>query len=85
MKRLTHKQADVLRFLSTYMAANDRAPSVREICAAFGFKSTTAARGHLLALEQRGCITRTVYHPRGLELTDAAKAFVARTSGKAAA
>ena len=85
MKRLTHKQADVLRFLATYIEANDRAPSVREICAAFGFKSTTAARGHLLALETRGCLTRIVYHPRGIDLTEAAKAFVARTSGKAAA
>ncbi len=84
MTRITNQQAGILRFIARRLDEAGQAPTVREICAAFGFTSSNAARCHLLALERKGCLTRQLYFPRGLALTDAARAFVAHPVERAA-
>lgn len=79
MRVITHQQGEVLRFIARTITGTGQAPTVREICAAFGFTSSNGARSHLLALERRGCITRQLFYPRGIALTDAAQAFVAHS------
>ncbi len=84
MKNPTYAQSQVLAFVVRIEAETGQTPTVREICAQFGFHSTTAARCHLAALERRGCITRRPYYPRGVSSTDAGRAYVLSLGGKAA-
>ncbi len=84
MTRITNQQAEILRYIARKLEETGRAPTVREICASFGFTSSNGARCHLLALEKRGCVTRQLYFPRGIALTDAAREFVARPVERAA-
>lgn len=83
-RRITHQQGEILRFIARTVADAGHPPTVREICAAFRFSSSNGARCHLLALERHGCITRQLYHPRGIALTDSARAFVQRPASEAA-
>lgn len=66
---LTEKQNAVLRFISEQIEARGFPPSNREIQDHFGFASQNAARNHLLALEQKGAITREKRCSRGIRLT----------------
>jgi len=68
MEGLTPKQHRVLRFLFEQVREAGRPPTLREICAHFGFASDRAARDHLKALEHKGYLSRTP-SARGLELS----------------
>lgn len=57
MKPLTSGQQKVYDYIRE-CSENGRIPSVRELCAATGFKSTSTVAYHLKALEQRGLIER---------------------------
>ncbi len=57
-KELTSRQKELLDFLKSEFASSGIMPSTREIQAHFGFKSQTAAMGHLRALEKKGMIQR---------------------------
>lgn len=57
MKALTPKQQAVLTFLQE-RAQDGVPPTVREICAATGIKSTSTVHACLRALEDNGCISR---------------------------
>jgi len=57
-KELTNRQKELLDFLKSEFANTGIMPSTREIQAHFGFKSQTAAMGHLRALEKKGVIQR---------------------------
>lgn len=57
-KELTNRQKELLDFLKAESANTGIMPSTREIQAHFGFKSQTAAMGHLRALEKKGVIQR---------------------------
>ena len=57
-KGLTQKQSLVLDFLARYVEDHHYPPSIREIGAAFGFKSLRGATVHLDALEKKGFIQR---------------------------
>ena len=58
----------IYRFLEDYLDEHGYAPSVREITAGCGMKSTSHARSYLLKLEQQGRIIRTPHHARALRL-----------------
>lgn len=57
MKPLTKSQQKVYDYI-VECAENSRVPSVRELCEATGFKSTSTVAYHLKALEERGLIER---------------------------
>ena len=57
MKPLTSGQQTVYDYILE-CSENGRIPSVRELCDATGFKSTSTVAYHLKALEQRGLIER---------------------------
>lgn len=54
---LTPPQHRVLRFLFEQVRAVGRPPTLREICAHFGFASTGTARDHLKALKHKGFLS----------------------------
>ena len=58
MKGLTQKQQLILDFLTRYVEEHHYPPSIREISAAFGFKSLRGSTIHLDALEKKGFIQR---------------------------
>lgn len=72
-KDLTPRQKELLSYLKSEFAETGIMPSTREIQAYFGFKSQTAAMGHLKALEKKGIIqrlpgkARAVVFPESLE------------------
>lgn len=56
MPRTSTKQSEILDFLRRYSRENGYAPSVREICAAVGLKSTASVHYHLSELKRQGLI-----------------------------
>jgi repressor LexA len=54
MRALTDKQRRVFEFVENRLAMGRAAPSVREIAAAFGWRSKRAAECHLKALVEKG-------------------------------
>ncbi len=58
MDSLTLRQQEILGFIRVSSQKNGYWPSIREIQEHFGFKSTNAVAGHLLALERKGAISR---------------------------
>ena len=54
MARTTDKQEKILEFLGKYMEDKGYPPTVREICAAVGLKSTATVSYHLNELKRQG-------------------------------
>lgn len=67
--KITASQQKVLDFLRE-RTANGVPPSVREICAATGIKSTSSVHNHLCALEEFGYITRDSGLNRSIRIAD---------------
>lgn len=74
MGRTSDKQEKILQFLNTYIEDNGYAPSVREICAAVGLKSTATVSYHLNELKRRGLIEGDSTKRRAISLPDSRKA-----------
>jgi repressor LexA len=68
MKRLTPRQQQIYDYLAAHLEDRGYPPTLREICAEFGMKSTRAASDHLHALEKKGFIVRARDRSRGIEL-----------------
>ena len=58
MKKLSDPQQIILEYMITFTEEHSYPPSVREICAAVGLKSTATVHTHLRNLEKKGLITR---------------------------
>ena len=71
---LTEIQAEIVRFIEERLDVGMSAPTCREICDYFGWKSPKAATDHLAALERKGYIARDRKQARGIRL-------IHRTSG----
>lgn len=56
MARTSTKQQEILDFLRQFIGRSGYAPSVREICAAVGLKSTASVHYHLEELKRQGLI-----------------------------
>jgi repressor LexA len=54
MTELTKRQRQILDFVFAALRAGESAPTLREIAARFGFKSSRAAADHLDALKRKG-------------------------------
>lgn len=65
---LSQKQLDILNYIKVEINKKGYPPSVREICRAVGFKSTSTTHGHLSKLEEKGYIRRDAAKPRAIEI-----------------
>ena len=70
MGRTSDKQEKILEFLNSYMEDNGYAPSVREICAAVGLKSTATVSYHLNELKRQGRIEGDSTKRRAISLPE---------------
>jgi repressor LexA len=67
-KNLTERQQGILEFIRTTVVSRGIPPSMREIGAKFGIRSTNGVEGHLRALERGGLISRERGKSRGISL-----------------
>lgn len=63
-------QAKILAFIREEIQTKGYPPSVREICAAVGFRSPSTVHGYLTELEENGYIHRDPTKPRALTMAD---------------
>lgn len=70
MRSSEDNQQRILDFIKQEIEMKGYPPSVREICAAVGLKSTSTVHAHLNHLEKRGLIRRDSTKPRALEVLD---------------
>ncbi len=68
-KKIRNKKR-VLDFLEAYIARFGYSPSVREICAALGFKSTSTVHQYLKDLQEEGLITYADGKRRAISVID---------------
>ena len=78
-------QAKILAFIREEMQSKGYPPSVREICKAVGFKSTSSVHAHLQQLEKSGALHRDAAKPRALGLSDYPKGRLVPLVGKVTA
>lgn len=70
IETLEEKKLKILRFLVKRTSEGEGSPSIREVGAAVGLKSTKSAHGHLKRLEEDGYVQRFGGRHRGLKLTE---------------
>jgi repressor LexA len=68
--KTTDKQTMILDYIRLEIEQKGYPPSVREICAAVGLKSTSSVHAHLVQLEKKGLIRRDSTKPRAMEVLD---------------
>ena len=57
MPKTSPREEQVLNFIREFSAENGYAPSIREICAGVGLRSTASVNYHLKNLQQKGLLT----------------------------
>ena len=67
-QRSINKQKKILDFLNQYLAEKGYPPSIREICKAVGFKSTSTVHSYIKKLEEEGHIEKDATKPRALKV-----------------
>lgn len=65
---LNKRQQEIFKFIKESLIANGYPPSVREIGAAVGLKSSSTVHGHLAKLEEYGLIKRDPTKPRAIDI-----------------
>ncbi|WPC42787.1 transcriptional repressor LexA [Clostridium sp. JS66] len=68
--RKSTKQKEIYEFIKQYIDKKEYSPTVREICAAVGLKSTSTVHEHLGRLEKKGLIKRDPTKPRTIEIIE---------------
>lgn len=76
----TLTQLATLTWIAEFLRINGYAPTNREVCAAFGVKSTNATADMLEALERKGLIRRSPRKARALCLTELGHRFTTPTA-----
>ncbi|MBN1576589.1 MAG: transcriptional repressor LexA [Chitinispirillaceae bacterium] len=66
---LTAQQQRVVSYILSYRSQNGFPPTVREIAAAFGYRSPNNVRQHLRLIEQKGFIRLLPGKARGIEIS----------------
>jgi len=74
MRNARANQEKILAYIKDEIETKGYPPSVREICAAVGLKSTSTVHAHLNHLEEQGMIRRDSTKPRALEVIDGTQA-----------
>jgi repressor LexA len=69
MTELTKRQRQVLDFVQSVQRTGESPPTLREIAAHFGFKSSRAAADHLGALKRKGFVESSDRKARSLRIT----------------
>lgn len=64
------KQQKIIDFVNRQVAEKGYPPSVREICDAVGFKSTSTVHAYIKKLEEEGQILKDATKPRALKIVD---------------
>lgn len=67
---LNNNEQKILDFIKEQIKENGYPPSVREICAAVGLKSTSSVHSYLNKLAEKGCITKTGLKTRALKVIE---------------
>lgn len=73
MQGLTGRQSEVLDTIRHHLAEKGYPPTIRELGASIGVRSTNGVNDHLQALERKGYITRAGEKSRGIQLTQKAR------------
>lgn len=68
---MTGPQARILGFIIDWIAARGFPPTVREISAAFGWKTTANVQQHIERMQRDGIVTRQAGMARTLRATPA--------------
>lgn len=71
MRQLTTRQAQILEFIRAHVAERGYPPTLREIGAAFGIRSTNGVSDHLVALERKGYLALHPSRSRGIRVVNA--------------
>lgn len=71
--KINDTQQKILDFLNEQIESKGYPPSVREICLAVGFKSTSTVHGYLEKLEKEGFIQKDPTKPRALKVIKGSK------------
>jgi repressor LexA len=66
--KLSEKQVQILNFVNEQVKEKGYPPSVREICKAVGFKSTSTVHGYLEKLKETGLIQKDPSKPRAIKV-----------------
>lgn len=85
MQGLTDRQQMVLDFIKESITSRGYPPTLREIGAKMGIKSTNGVNDHLRALERKGYLTREDMKSRALKPTGMSGALSANETGFASA
>ena len=72
-KNLNEKQQSIIDFVNNQVEEKGYPPSVREICKAVGFKSTSTVHAYLEKLEKDGLIHKDPTKPRALKVVNSLK------------
>lgn len=75
MRNTDAKVTQVYNYVKNYLEQNSFPPSVREICAEVGIKSTATAYAYLEKLQKQGLITKTPDKKRAFSLTQKANTY----------
>ncbi len=67
---LNTNEQKILDFIKKQIKENGYPPSVREICAAVGLKSTSSVHLYLNRLAEKGCISKTGLKTRALKVVE---------------
>ncbi len=70
VEALDERKLKVLRYLARRTSEGDGSPSVREVGAAVGLRSTRSAHAHLMRLEKDGYVSRVGRRARSIRLTE---------------
>ena len=75
MKKCEERQEKILQYMKDTIRERCFPPTVREICAATGLKSTSTVHAHLKTLERLGYITREAGHNRSIRVEGETSGF----------
>lgn len=78
--KLSDKQQKILDFVNSQVCEKGYPPSVREICSAVGFKSTSTVHAYLEKLEKDGLIHKDPTKPRALKIVNSKNNKAVRNS-----
>ncbi|UCE50416.1 MAG: transposase [Phycisphaerales bacterium] len=75
MRPLTNRQSTLLRFVVEYLGERGFPPTLREIGDGTGLANISAVRGHVMALEKKGYITKDADKARSIRVLRVPSAF----------
>lgn len=75
MNSLNEREKSVYKFIKSNIQSQGYAPSVRDICAALGIKSTSTVHQYIKRLEEKGLIHKADGKSRALKLDDTETVF----------